>query len=212
MNGEDYTTMESDESYGLNGAEAEYESGEVDEMLDSLIDAAGGDFSEARRGRRRGRKPNRRVPTPDGRTAYRDPSGATGGAVSQKQFKEAMDRVAAEFQRTAQGVKEINTRLGTIDRRVDGVVTVATAQSRQLTKIERLNKADGALELVEALNGGQLNAFQLLKGAVKLGFLGDGKGPLSNPLVVGGIGLVLRNPGILGGLTGANAAGGSGSV
>jgi len=210
MNAEDYETMETDESYGPNVAE--YDHGEVDEMLDSLIDAAGGEFGEARRGRGRGRgrTSGRPVPTPDGRSAYRDPTGAGNGPVMQKQYKEGMDKVAAEFVRTAKGIQEINARLGTIDRRVDGVVTVATAQSRQLARIEKLNKADGALELVEALNGTQLNVFQLLKGAVKLGFLGDGKGALGNPVVIGGIGLLLRNPGILGGLANgfnANAAG-----
>jgi hypothetical protein len=193
MNGEDYETMEMEDSYSMNGAE--YDHGEVDEMLDSLIDAAGGDFGEAKRGRR-GRQPNRAVPTAPGRSAYREP--VAGGAVTQKQFKDALDRVGGDIRRNAEGIKTINARLNALDGRVNSVVSVATLHSRQMTRFEKQMKVDGALELVEALNGTSLNAFQLLKGAVKLGFLGDGKGPMSNPAVIGGLGLFIRNPGILG--------------
>ena len=42
--------------------------------------------------------------------------------------------------------------------------------------------------------------YQLLKGATKSGFLGDGTGAMSNPLVIGGLGLLLNNPNLLSGI------------
>jgi hypothetical protein len=200
MNGETYDTMETEDIYAMDAAENDY--GEVDDMLDSLIDSAGdGDFGEARRSRRsRMRARSRSVPTAPGRSAYREPVASAGGPVNQKQFKDALDRVGADIRRNAEGIKTINARLNTLDSRVSGVVTVAAAHGRRMTRLDRQAKVDGTLELVQALGpGGTLDAFQLLKGAVKFGVLGGGTGALSNPLVIGGIGLLLRNPNILGG-------------
>jgi hypothetical protein len=205
MIGEYYNTAEFDDTgmeYAQNGAE--YDGGEVDDMLDALMESGGADdLSERRRQRNRQRSRAKGVQTAQGRSAYREPGAAApGGPVTQKQFKEALDRVGADVRRNAEGIKAINTRLNTLDGRVDGVVTVATKHSRELVRLQQQMKVDGALELVESLNptSGTLDVYQLLKGAVKLGFLGDGKGPLSNPAVIGGAGLLLRNPGILGGL------------
>jgi hypothetical protein len=202
MNGESYGTMDLEETgMEYDQEAAEYDRDEVDDMLEALMDSAEADeFAERRR--RRGRKARRKpVPTAQGRPAYRAPA-PTGAYVTQKQLKDALDRVGVDVRRNAEGIKTINARLGALDGRVDGVVTVATRHSRELAKLDRQMKVDGALELVEALNAGQLNAFQLLKGAAKSGFLGESKGALGNPMVIGGIGLLLRNPNILGGLIG----------
>jgi hypothetical protein len=51
---------------------------------------------------------------------------------------------------------------------------------------------------VSSFDGNSLNAFQLLRGSIKSGFIGEPKGALGNPAVIGGIGLLLQNPGILG--------------
>jgi hypothetical protein len=144
------------------------------------------------------------VPTAQGRSAYREPAAGAAAPVPQKQLKDVMDRVGGDVRRNAEGIKAINGRLNALDGRVDGVVTVATRHSRELARVQQQMKIDGALELVEAVNlsGGALDAYQLLKGAVKLGLLGTGKGALSNPAVIGGAGLLLRNPNILGGLFG----------
>ena len=198
MNGEAYDdVMEMDETYPDVDEDIDnYGPSEVDEMLDGLVESDE-NFAERRRRRaRRGRgKP---VPTAPGRNAYRSP--ATEGFVTQKQLKDALTRVGVDIKRNAVGIKTINTRLTGVNTRVDDVVTVSKVQSGKIGRLDRQMKVDGALELVQSFNAGGLDAFQLLKGAVKSGFLGESKGALGNPLVIGGIGLVLRNPNILGGI------------
>jgi hypothetical protein len=130
---------------------------------------------------------------------YRAPV-APGGAVDQKQLHDALARVAADVKRNGEGIKTLNTRLGGLTTRVDDVVSVNQIQSRAIGKLDKQMKIDGALDLAESFTPGGISAFQLLRGAVKSGLLGEGKGALGNPLVIGGIGLVLNNPGILGGL------------
>lgn len=170
MNDLDYNTT--DDSYSHDGESYDY--GEVDDMLDSLMDpASDGDYAEARRKRRRSGPRGRQIP---------------------------IRRAPLDVRRTADGIRGINARLNALDSRVQSVVSVAAAHSDHLLRLDRQMKADGALELVESLSGGQLNAFQLLKGAVKFGVIGGGSGALSNPMVIGGIGLLLRNPNILGNL------------
>lgn len=198
--------MDSESTMELNESEAETESSdaaydqeEVDSMLDALMEATDSEsFAErSRNGRSRSRQ--RGVSAAQGRTAYREPA-ATGGYVTQKQFKEALERVGTDTRRNAEGIKTLNTRINSLDGRVDSVVSAATVHAKSIAKIEKQLKIGGALELVEALNNGGVNAFQLLKAAAVSGMLGDGKGALGNPVVIGGIGLLLRNPGILGGL------------
>ena len=169
---------------------------EMDEMLDGLVDARE-DFSERRRGRRRGQPKG--VPAAKGGSAYRPPA-APGGFVTQKQLQDALGRVGADVKRNGEGIKTINARLGGLTTRVDDVVAVNKVQSRTLGRLDKQMKIDGALDLAESFTPGGISAFQLLRGAVKSGLLGEGKGALGNPLVIGGIGLVLNNPGILGGL------------
>jgi hypothetical protein len=197
MNGEAYDDAMDFEGYADFD---ESDMGEMDEMLDGLVDARESDFTERKRrgrGRRGGAKA---VPAARGGNAYRPPAAAAGGAVNQKQLQDALTRVGADAKRNGEGIKTINTRLGGLTTRVDDVVSVNQIQSRAIGKLDRQMKIDGALELAESFTPGGISAFQLLKGAVKSGLLGEGKGPLGNPLVIGGIGLVLNNPGILGGL------------
>ena len=199
MNGEAY-----DDSTGFDEGLADYDESdgggygmsEMDEMLDGMIES---DYSE--RKRRRGKRGggNKPVPAARGGSAYRPPA-APGGAVSQKQLSDSLTRVAGDVKRNGEGIKALNAKVGGLTTRVDDVVAVNGIQSRELGKLDKRLRIDGALDLAESFSPGGISAFQLLRGAVKSGFLGEGKGALGNPLVIGGIGLVLNNPGILGGL------------
>lgn len=194
-----------DDDIELDDADEDYDTEEIDEMLDALVDSDGDeDMAERlfrRKARRRARAKSKRkpVPTAAGRPAYRPP--VMPGFVTQKQLQDALGRVGADVKRNVAGIKTVNARLNGLNGRVDGVVSVNAVQSRALGKLDRQMKIAGALEIVQALEPGRLDAFQLLKGAAASGFIGDGKGALSNPWVIGGLGMLLRNPGFLGGLT-----------
>ena len=191
---EDSMVMEMDEMVEAEMAE------EVDEMLDELVEESdeSEDFSERVP---RGLIRRRPISTARGGSAYRTPAAAAAaGFVTQKQLQDALGRVGADVRRNAQGIKTVNGR-------VDGVVKVNKVQSRAIGRLDKAMKIDGVFEFIEAYNGtvaaptpGSINLYQVLKGAVKSGYIGQGKGALANPLVLGGVGLVLRNPGILGGL------------
>jgi hypothetical protein len=203
---QDYDMTEVD----LDGAE--WDTGEVDDVLDALMESADGNgFAEFRGlipGMRRPTRrptPQRGVPAARGAPAYRQPT-APGGPVTQAQLKEALDRVGADVRRNAQGIKTINTRLNTLDGRVTNVVSVAATQTRQITALERRMRIDGALDFAQSVSTSRdgaalnVNVVRLLSGAAKTGMLGDLRGPLGNPALIGGLGLVLNNPGILGGI------------
>jgi hypothetical protein len=190
---------ESDEDYG----------DDTDDVLDALMDSTDSSYLAERRkkrgGAKRGRTPKRGVKTAAGKPAYRTPPAPAGGAVTQKQLQDALTRVGVDIRRNAEGIKTVNTRLNTITGRVDSVVSVSAAQNRALTRLDKQMKIDGAFEFVEALKPGTggasatIDIYQILKGVTKSGFLGDGTGAWSNPLVIGGIGLLLNRPEILGG-------------
>jgi len=200
--------MEADEALEQEEEEEAYDQQEVDDMLDALIEETDEDFSERHRNRNRNRGKQRQgVRTATGRTPYQEP--VQNGYVTQKQFKEAMGRVGEETRRNAEGIKTVNARVGKLDNRVDGVVDVSKVQSKKIVSLDTRMKLDGALDFaasfsVQTATDGSMNLVtdfsQILRGAVKNGALGDGKGALSNPWVVGGIGMILRNPGIIGGL------------
>lgn len=197
MNGDAYDdVMELDELEGVDEDVEDYGPSEVDEMLDGLVESAE-DLSERRRRRRAHRRRGKGVPTAPGRNAYRSPTDP--GLVTQKQLKEALTRVGVDIKRNATGIKTMNTRLNGITTRVDDVVSVNKVQSREIGKLDKRTKNDAVLELVGSLqqNGG-LTAFQAFKSAVGGGLIGDGAGALGNPLLIGGIGLLLSNPNILG--------------
>jgi len=194
MNGETYDDA-------TDGGYADYEDAdlgmsEMDEMLDGLVESRR-DYSERRGGKQHGG--HKGVPSARGGSAYRPPT-APNGYVTQKQLQDALGRVGADVKRNGEGIKTINARMGGLATRVDDVVSVNKVQSRAIGKLDKMMKIDGALDLAESFTPGGISTFQLLRGAVKSGLLGDGKGALGNPLVIGGIGLVLNNPGILGGL------------
>ena len=206
MTNEDFDTMELEEE--STGFEPEdYDRSDADELLDALMESTNG-YDLAERKRRRGQRGAQRgaqrvatrpVPTANGRNAYREPGAVSPTApVNQKQLKDALAAVAVETRRNAEGIKTINGRLGALDGRVAGVIGVAATHGQQIAKLDRQLKIDGAFEFVESFNGTQVDVYQLLKGAVKSGFLGtDTKGVFSNPAVLGGIGLLLRNPNII---------------
>ena len=199
----DSDIMESDEALEAYQEYEAYDT-EVDDMLDALMDETEQDLAERRRRRRQQQQQRRGVRTATGRTPYQAP--VESGYVTQKQFKEAMGRVGEETRRNAEGIKTVNTRLGTLDGRVSDVVTVSKSQSRKIGALNTRMKLDGALDFASSFtlnttgDAVNLDLSQVLRGALKNGALGDGKGALSNPLVVGGIGFVLRNPGIISGL------------
>ena len=206
MNGEAYDDMvELDEFADADEDVEDYGPSEVDEMLDGLVESAE-DFAERKR-RNRGRggrgRGTKGVPTAPGRNAYRSPNDT--GYVTQKQLKEALTRVGVDIKRNATGIKTINTRLNGITTRVDDVVGVSKIQSKRIGRLDKRTKNDAVLELVGSLNDkGGLTAFQAYKSAVGGGLIGEGDGAFGNPFVIGGIGLLLANPAILGNVFGGN--------
>lgn len=207
---EDYDSeSESAEDYMFEDDEDEFgeeDDEEINEMLEALMDEADEDEDLAERRRRRSRRARgrrrRRVPTAKGRSAYRSP--VAKGYVTQKQMKAALGRVGKDVRRNASGIKAVNMQLKKVDTRLSGVVTVNRVQSKRIAGIDKRIKMDGALDFAESFNAAtsEINLYQVFKGAIKSGLLGDTKGALANPLVIGGIGLVLNNPGILGGFLG----------
>lgn len=204
MNGESYEDIVQLEGDAYDDSE-DYGGEDVDDVLDSLIESNGADFSERRRGGKRGRNgkrgaaPARGVQTGSGQNAYRAPANE-GGTVTQKQLKDALARVGVDVRRNAEGIKTINTRLQTIGSRVDSVVAISDAHNKKIMRFDKQMQLDGTFEFVESLTPTGVNLYQILKGAAKSGMLGDGTGALANPFVLGGLGLVLNNPALLSGL------------
>ena len=155
----------------------EYETEEADAMLDALVEADGEEFAERRRGRSRGRTPPRR-------------SGVT------------------EVQRNGQGIKAINDRINALDSKVDQAVKAVAQDRAAVRRLEKLGKIDGALDLAASVNSDpstgaiSIDVFQVVKGSLKSGFLGEPKGALGNPVLIGAAGLLLRNPGLVGNIFG----------
>lgn len=190
---------------------------EMDEMLDEMIaddddyddddeslDEYPEIFGRKRRRRRkaarlkaaRARARQKKIITARNRSAFRGKLART--YVNQKQFKSALARVGKDTRRNAMGIKTVNKRVIKVGGRVSSVARVNRVQSRSIGKIRQQMKTNSILEFVESYDGTSIDTFQLLKGAVAGGYLGAGKGALSNPLIIGGIGLLLRNPSILG--------------
>ena len=208
IDADDYETYDDidDEDYG-----EEDEMDAADEMLDAMVEGLDdadpeelADFFWRRKKRRR--RKARKVPTARGRNAFR--RAAKGRYVTQAQLKSALGRVGRDVRRNAVGIKQVNGRINGVSNRVTANSRVNRIQGSQIGKLQKLHKAEGVLEFVQAYNPetGGLDAFQLLKGAVSSGLLGTGKGGMHNPYVLGGIGLLLRNPNALGGLLGQNPA------
>jgi hypothetical protein len=186
---------------------------EYDNTLDALMeqDESEEDVTERRRrGRGRGRRPRRGVPpVPTARpgSAYRPPAQPTQGNVSQQQLKEVMQRVGVDIRRNAMGIKTINTRVGQLTGRVDGVVDASRTHGTRIARLNKQMELDGALDFAKSVavtsdaTTGELRVVpdfsQLLKGLVKTGVIGGMTGPLANPFVVGGLGFLLSNTGIL---------------
>jgi hypothetical protein len=125
--------------------------------------------------------------------------------VTHAEFKKTTDIQDRKIARNGTGIKTVNSRVNGLKGRVDGVVTVNTAQSRYIRKLNKQMKIDAALEFAESYDGTSIDIYQILKGAVKSGMLDSTKGAFSNPLLVGGLGFLLRNPGFLGQLTAGQA-------
>jgi hypothetical protein len=151
----------------------EYETEEDDAWLDALVEADGVEYTERQRGRSRRRTPPRR-----------------SGVV--------------EAQRNGQGIKAMNDRLNALDTKVDQAVRAIARERAAVRRLEKLGKIDGALDLAASVTSDpgtgafRIDVFQVVKGSLKSGFLGELTGPLGNPALIGAAGLVLRNPGILG--------------
>lgn len=174
---------------------------DVDEMLDALTEEDGSypdELSEISRGRRRRmsrrRMRNRRrksVPRAKSRTAYRRPTAA--GFVTHKQFKSALGRVNGGQRRNAAGIRTLTSRLKSSDKRISAIASVNRIQSQRIASLQTQQKIDGALDIAQAWSpDGQIDLFPLMRGVIKSGFLGTPKGLLANPLVIGGVGVLLR--------------------
>ncbi|MGE5828271.1 MAG: hypothetical protein ACM30G_07885 [Micromonosporaceae bacterium] len=187
--------------------DVEYLADEVDEMLDALIESDSDELSERTRRRPRPSRPGGSRPpmvrTATGTSAYRGPMAQ--GYVTQSQLREALARVGTDARRNAEGIKTVNAQLGRLTDQVRSVVTVNGLQNRRLSKLTKQMQLDAALDLAAAVTfdegGGRVNLFQLLKGAVKSGALGEPKGALGNPLLIGGAGFLLNNPNIFKSIT-----------
>ncbi len=168
---------------------------DMDDVLDALMDAADDedDYSERRRRRRKGRRARRRVRKPTRRVTTANTRGNRG--------------LRAEVRRNAKGIKTVNAKVGGVSRRVKGVVAVNAAQARQIGRLDKRVKLDGALEFAESWNGSQMDLFAVFKGAVKSGLLDNTKGTFASPVAIGGVGLLLNilrnNPQGLGSLFGS---------
>lgn len=208
----DYDELDDDDDFDDDDDESE-----VDEMLDAMMadsdddydDEMSGEYPEIfgrrRRKRRKARalakkrrESQKKIMTARNRSTFR--AKLARRSVSQKQFKVAMTRVGRDTRRNAMGIKTVNKRVMKVGGRVDNVVRVNRVQNRSIGKIKQQMKTNSILEFVESYDGTSIDTFQLLKGAVAGGYIGTGKGALSNPLLIGGLGLLLRNPAILGGV------------
>lgn len=199
--------------------ESDEDEEDIDDMLDALMESEEGeadDLADRRRRRRRGRRVRSRsrrgVRTAKGRSAYRAP--VSKDYVTHSQLKSALARVGTDIRRNGMGIKTVNKRVAGFNRRVDGVVSVNRAQSKHIGQIKQQLKLDGALEFAEAITTNEdgileLNLLPLLKGAIKSGMIGKSKGALSNPALVGGLGFLLSNLEVIGGLLGGTLSAGN---
>ena len=105
---------------------------------------------------------------------------------------------AMEAQRNGMGIKALNDRINALDSKVNQAIRVVAQDRAAVRKLEKLGKIDGALDLATSFNGTSIDVFQVVKGSLKSGFFGEPKGALGNPVVIGAVGLLLKNPGILG--------------
>ena len=108
------------------------------------------------------------------------------------------------MQRDGQGIKAINDRINALEGRVNEAVGVIARDRTDIIRETKLRKVNGAFELVQSLDPvtHNIDVFQVLKGSFQSGFFGEPKGALGNPAVIGAVGLLLRNPGLLGGVFG----------
>ena len=209
---DDYDDLDDDMEMELFDVEQEDDEDEddIEDMLEAMMesDEEDDDLSERRRRRRNRRrrrrnKSRRSVSTAKGRSAYRSPTSKK--YVTHPQLKSALARVGKDVRRNALGIKSVNKKITGVDNRVDGVVSVNRVQSKNIGKLNRQMKLDGALEFAESITTNDdgtlsLNLLPLLKGAIKSGMLGSSKGAFANPALIGGLGFLLNNPQIIGGL------------
>ncbi len=188
-----------------------YDSGEVENVLEALME--NDELGERRRRRRRRVTPSvSAIPTAAAFTTTRRMEAR--GFVTRAEFIQATDELWTGEKRNAKGIRTLNTRLGRVSGQVTELAAVNAAQSQRIARLDKLLKLDGVLDLVEGVkvsttdNKLEFNFFQLLKGAVKVGALGDAKGFAGNPLVVGGAGLLLNNPDLLNRIAGSVGIGG----
>lgn len=219
----DYDEYEIEDTELLDDIESDYDEDDldfgddvedaVDDMLDAMVDSAEDDDDpdemadffwrkKRRKSRRYKGRGRRRVPYSKGRSVYRKPRRSR--YVTQPQLKVALAKVGKEHKRNALGIRSLNSKLGRARSGIAANAKINRIQSKQIGKINKINKADGVLEFVAAYDAANqsVDAFQLLKGAVKSGMIGTGKGGLSNPYIIGGLGLLLNNSNLLGNLVG----------
>lgn len=175
----------------------------LDELYDALMDAQeSGDLGELMENydekKRRRKRVNRRPPLP--RPLLRNlptPAPKKGNCCIDP-------RVSRDLATLKQQNAQQDRKLRDIEGLARKNLSVNTAQTKSIGKIHKQMKLDGALDFASSIavteNGMEINLANVLKGAIKSGMLGDPRGALGNPLVIGGLGVLLNNPTILSGL------------
>lgn len=176
--------------------ESHYYPEDIDDILDSMIEEAEDyDFAERAPGRPRTIRPGVR-PRPGairpgqrpGMTPRRSPA-PQGGAMAQPRDAASRADLAA-----------MQARLTKVEQ---GMVSLAAGQARtsvNIATLDRARKVDGALDLASSFRNGELDVFQLVRGTIKGGFVGEPTGAFGNPVLIGVIGLLLNNPNLLDGI------------
>ena len=127
-------------------------------------------------------------------------------AASRNEMRSGLSRVSSGVRRNAAGIKRLKQHLLRVDRRVTHVQRVSRAQEKHLNKLKKQVELDAALEFAQSVSSvdgtTKIDMFQLFKGAVKSGMIGPEMGPVSHPLSVVAIGVLLNNEGLLAKLTG----------
>lgn len=178
----------------------------LDELYEALMDAQeSGDLGELMDSfdekKRRPRKRPARGRTPPIRPLLRQ-------LPSQLPKKGGSCCIDPRVSRDLVTLKQQNAQQDRKLRDIEGLarknLSVNTLQTKSIGKIHKQMKLDGALDFASSIamtsSGLEINLAHVLKGAIKSGMLGDPRGALGNPLVIGGLGVLLNNPSILSGL------------
>lgn len=171
-----------DEAMSAENDEGDVDRGDDDDASERLL-------------KRRGKK---RRSSPKSRRSKRSGSGRANGSTGYA-------LAPAGHARNASGIKALNDEHARTRRAVQAVGKISAEHDEQLAMMKRQLERDGAITFAEAVDPqGQLDLFQVFKGAVKSGLLNDAPNLLNHPLSIGVLALLLKNPELISKLTGAS--------